>query len=390
MDNKKIHVLVIPSWYPSGEDKLMGGYHKEFTRVLNQRDDVYANMLYVQRERLKDPFKYIKMKKTEYIDEINYTTLKLHMLNLRTLSEKLQQFLYNRKMLKAYKIYEKKFGKPDVIHAHVIVPAGYGATKIATKFNIPIIVTEHSLFNKRYFKGMYKKYSDYVLDNAIYSVVSKDLEKRLYPEVKNPERLPNLVDIEAFSKNIPKKKDDTLEILQVCALRVGKRIDFSVDAVKLILEKYPSKNVHLTVIGDGFYENIYKEHCTKVNMDKYVTFVGRKTKEEIVEYLKNTDVGIISSDYETFAIFGIEALASGVPVVSTACGGPEEYIDEKCGAICKVDDVSDFAEKIISVYENKENYDISYLRSVANRYSDKVVSNKAVELYKMAISNKNK
>ena len=55
-------VLVIPTWYPSGEDKLMGAYHKDFTNALN-KNGIKADMLYIERERLSKPLKYLFLKK---------------------------------------------------------------------------------------------------------------------------------------------------------------------------------------------------------------------------------------------------------------------------------------------------------------------------------------
>ena len=55
-------VLVIPTWYPSGADKLMGLYHKEYTEALC-KFGVEANMLFIDRQRLSQPFKYLLMKK---------------------------------------------------------------------------------------------------------------------------------------------------------------------------------------------------------------------------------------------------------------------------------------------------------------------------------------
>lgn len=55
-------VLVIPTWYPTGKDKLMGNYHKEFTEALNDYG-IKADMLFIERERLSKPFKYLFSKK---------------------------------------------------------------------------------------------------------------------------------------------------------------------------------------------------------------------------------------------------------------------------------------------------------------------------------------
>ena len=53
-----MNVLVIPSWYPSGKDKLMGIYHKEFCEALVSKN-INVNMLFIERERLNNPIKYL-------------------------------------------------------------------------------------------------------------------------------------------------------------------------------------------------------------------------------------------------------------------------------------------------------------------------------------------
>ena len=57
-----MNVLVIPSWYPNGSiDKLMGIYHKEYCEALAKCDNINVNMLYIDRQRLNAPFKYLFM-----------------------------------------------------------------------------------------------------------------------------------------------------------------------------------------------------------------------------------------------------------------------------------------------------------------------------------------
>ena len=72
----------------------------------------------------------------------------------------------------------------------------------------------------------------------------------------------------------------------------------------------------------------------------------------------------------------------------TKCLGPEEYIDEKNGKLINVGDIEALANAIIEVYKNLDQYDISYLRATAERYSPKNITNKALKIYKEIIKNK--
>ena len=131
--------------------------------------------------------------------------------------------------------------------------------------------------------------------------------------------------------------------------------------------------------------NFYKETADELNMSKYITFHGQKTNKEIIELLSKNDIFVVGSRYETFCIPGVEALASGIPIVTTKCGGIEEYIDKKCGELCKSRDAIDIADKIEYVYKNLDKYDVNYLRSVSDRYSYKNVCDKAKEIYNILI-----
>lgn len=373
-----MNVLIIPSWYPSGADKLMGIYHKEYAECLGAREDINVNMLFVDRQMLSHPLKYIFMKKNLVIKENNYNVYIKRMLDLKRINEDLQMKCYVKKLDKAFKEYLKENPKPDIIQAMVSMPAGYAACKLGEKYNIPVVVTEHASYFKTFFEGKNKKYGDYVINNSTFTTVSEFMAKYIRDLGKSCEVIPNMVNVESFK--IKRKPIKDLRIVIVSAFRKGKRIDDAIEALKLIVEK-EKVDAKLTIVGDGL-GNYYQNRCHELKMDKYVDFVGQKTKEEIVEILKKHNILVITSQMETFAIPGIEGLASAMPVVATKCLGPEEYIDEKCGKLVDVGDIEGLAKAILEVYKTIKNYDKDYLVSVANRYSQTKVIDKAISIYK--------
>ena len=380
-----MNILIIPSWYPDGEDQLMGIYHKEYALALAKTKDIHVNILYIERERLNAPFKYLRMKKEEITSEEGYNVYIKRMLNLERISKKLQLNKYVKVLDKAFKKYLKTNPKPDIIHAMVTIPAGYAACVLSKKYNIPVLVTEHASYFDDFFNGYYKQYGNYVLANAYFSTVSKYMIK----EIKSPKKiyyLPNLVDTNSFSK-IKRKEIPDLKIVNVSALRKGKRIEDLISSLKLLRKK--GYKATLTIVGDGYLREYYEKIATDLNLNNYVNFVGRKTKEEIVKILGENNIFVIPSVKETFGIPGIEALASGMPVVSTKCLGPEEYIDNKCGKLVPIKDVCALAKAIEEVYLNKDKYDIKYLRSVANKFSSSNITKLACDIYREILGNKN-
>lgn len=374
-----MNILVIPSWYPSGTDKLMGIYHKEFCEALAKHDNIKVNMLYIDRQRLSTPIKYLFMKKKEIVEEKGYKTYIQRMLDVRKINFDIQLKRYVKTLDKLFREYIKNNPKPDCLHAQVMFPAGYAATKLGVKYNIPVLITEHA-HAKRFFEGRYEKYSEFIYKNAKITTVSKFLAKELEQKNIKASVLPNLVDTEIFKKKRVKIKE--LNLVTLVALREGKNIDDVIAALKIIVENNKKIKAKLTVIGDGFLEDYYKKRCTELDMDNYVEFVGRKTKEEAAEILNKHNIMVIASDFETFGIPGLEAFASGMPVVSTKCQGPEEYIDDSCGKLVDVKDIEGMANAILEVYHNIDKYDVEHLRSIAEKYSGKSITDKAIKIYK--------
>ena len=174
-----------------------------------------------------------------------------------------------------------------------------------------------------------------------------------------------------------RKIENRFNLVSLCALREGKKIDNIFKAIK----KIDDINIHLDVIGDGFYEKYYKDECKKLGLNDKVNFLGRLDKVEISKMFKHEHALVISSELESFAIPGIEALASGIPVVATKCLGPEEYINDKNGVLCEKNDVDSLKNAIIYMYNNYDKYDADYLRESVSMFSEEEVIKKAKSIY---------
>lgn len=382
-----MRVLVIPTWYPSGEDKLMGIYHKEFTHALNKYG-VDADMLYVEKRRLSKPLEYLFIKKKEVIQEDNYKVYIYRTMNIEPISAKWQFKRYVNAIEKSFKDYLKTHDKPDVIHAMCTVPVGYACALVGEKYNIPVVVTEHGgALGKFLNRSDRREYGIYVLKNAVYSVVSNYMIDFLKDYNVDCYVLPNLVDTDIYNNNVKREINGTFKLVMLCAIRQAKRLDMAFKAVHILVDK--GIDIHLDIIGDGFFENYYKQKCSEEGMDEYVTFLGRKNKDEIARIFEGEHALLISSELESFAIPGIEALASGLPIISTDCGGPRDYVNDKTGIIVNVNDSNSIANGILKVIDNYDKYNKTDLENMAKTFSEEEVTKKAKHLYELAIKKKN-
>lgn len=377
---ENLHVLVIPTWYPKGRDALIGIYHKTFCKVLAETGKAKVNMLYVDRVGVKQLPQYPFMKK-EYEEACEgYTMYARRMLSRAKISFKWQTRAYAKAMEKAFLSYVEKEGKPDILHAHVAVPAGYGAALIGKKYGIPVLLTEHAF--SPWAKPESQEFARFVAQNAKITTVSTFLQNMLREKYDtDSEILPNVVDTSVFEKSRALLNDGVYRLLTISALRYGKFVDVTIKALRLLRDRGEIGKFEFTVIGDGQTEDVYKQAAIDLEMTDCVKFVGRKTPAEAAEYLTHADTLVIASDFETFGIPALEALAAGVPVVCTRCYGPETFLNDTCAEMCEFRNPEDLARAIKAMYERKGTFDEDALRSVAKAFGSEAIANRAFALY---------
>lgn len=379
--NSNLHVLVVSTWYPNGKDKLIGVYHKLFCTALSEIG-VKVNMLYVDRQGLSDAPKYPFMVKKYADQNEGFVTYGRRMLDISKFGMDKQMNAYCKVLEKLYLEYVKENGKPDVLHAQVMVPAGYATCKLGEKYNIPVYVTEHATYFERFFTGDEAKYAESVCKHAKISCVSKYMVDFLKDtQGVDSTVLPNIVDTKVF--NNPRKPHDesVCEIATVAGLRPGKATDDAIKAVKLVCDRNPEKKYHYTIVGEGQLEEEFKALAKELNMDGVIEFVGKKQAPEIAEILSKTDMLLVPSEIETFGIPAVEAVSAGVPVVCTRCKGPESFLSDESTEWCDVHDIEGMADAIERMEKRLPEIDREEIRKNAEQFSSKAVAEAAVKFY---------
>src|SRR5690606_9435676 len=93
-----------------------------------------------------------------------------------------------------------------------------------------------------------------------------------------------------------------------------------------------------------------------------VTFLGKLSRGEVRMALSNCNAFVLPSRFETFGVVLVEALAMGVPVIATRCGGPEDIVTENTGVLVPVDDRQALAEALESVLLSPDKWDRDTIR----------------------------
>jgi N-acetyl-alpha-D-glucosaminyl L-malate synthase BshA len=116
------------------------------------------------------------------------------------------------------------------------------------------------------------------------------------------------------------------------------------------LSKVPTK---LLLVGDGPERQKIEMLCREKDIHNHIKLLGKITSPENI--LPIADLFLLTSETESFGLAALEAMASGVPVISSNSGGlPEVNISGKSGYLSNVGDVDDMAEKALKILASKE------------------------------------
>ena len=277
-----------------------------------------------------------------------------------------------------YKHIEKKWGKIDVICVHFGNMAAY-AECIKKMYGVPYIVVEHDsaiLTKSITQKQLERQKRGYDGANAVIAV-SAALKNELQKITKHQvEIIHNIVPDYMFVKNNRiKSNDEEFCFISVGNLKKSKAFDLTIKAFSHVVKN--NKNVKLIIVGSGSEEMYLKELTAKCNIEDKVEFAGTISNRKLPELLTRCDCFVLPSKFETFGVVYIEAMACGLPVIATKCGGPEEFINEMNGVLLETDTPMELARIMEKFVENHREYDKKGIAlAVEKQFSAEVIGKK--------------
>jgi len=294
------------------------------------------------------------------------------------------RWLRNVLLIKLIKKYIKGNGLPDIAHVQVFY-SGKAAIWLKNKHRIPFVITEHfSVFARKLATGAEMKFAAKIFKESNACIaVSKEFCSLLQNLFHVPFLyVPNVVNTEVF--NLPDQSfhSEKKQLISVGSLDENKNHALLIQSLKAM----SNIDFHLTIVGVGPLKQFLYQIVRELNLEKCVTFFGYATKQQLNHLLQQSDVFVLPSKYETFGVVLIEAMACGVPVVSTRCGGPESIIiNEKLGMFCDADAQS--LGNCISMALARQ-WDRSYIRMYAvENFSSEAVAGQLEVIYRKAIKN---
>lgn len=382
-----LKVLFLPSWYPNVERPIDGIFIQDQARVVARHHEVavliprVSSILGLVNPRWKG--------RDTITDEAGISTFRFHAQSLVPRSRRFSYHTQLRATFRGLAHVISSWGPPDLIHAHVTLPCGWLARRVATRFNIPYVLTEHrSPFEDNLTSGWSRRLTREALEHARAVIaLSPSLAAsitRTFPAiipavigeiVHNPPTSPNSMTRTA--------SPGPVRIAAVGGLRPQKGFRNLVEAVALLVDD--GLDLHLGIAGDGPLRAELEALVSARGLEHRCRFLGLVPRSQVFDLYHRSDLAVVSSLHETFCLAAAEALAHGLPVVTTRCGGPEHFIGEDNGIAVDADDVEALAEGIRLVVKRLGSYDPGTIRQgVVNGYGPEAFLRDLLPIYDRA------
>lgn len=393
---KRMNIFVIPTWYPTPENPLSGIFTKEQCAayasahpksnvIVAKWDNGHSYLAITRPFKLFKAFiRYLFAKQEDKPLTSNfseYYTPSLFWSHKLPFGDN-TSFLYQC-IRKSFLRAKNTFRSISLIHAHVSYPAGYIAYKLSQEFNIPYILTEHMgpfpfpnlLEGERPIKPICTAF-----DNAARTIaVSHSLCNTIRTfHLPCSDVIPNIIDGSLFFPS--SEKYDKFTFFTLCLMSDQKGIDTLLYAISNLDEALRQK-IDFLIGGDGPMLKTYMDLSRRLNLPN-VRWIGHIERENVPVYFQKSHAFVLPSKYETFGIVYAEAIASGIPVIATKCGGPEEIVEPANGRLISIDNRLELYEAIVDTYTHYGRFDpLDIRKGFELKYSKQTFIDKITTLY---------
>lgn len=376
-----MYILIVSSGYPTEKNVGLGIFEFEQAIALKNAGHkvIFAavDLRSIRRKR-KWGTEHIERNGVE-VWAINIPCGPLHKRVLNRIGILGLKYLYK-------KIYNKH-GAPDVIHAH-FGGIGFIVSEVFKEWKIPIVITEHSssVITKNLTNYEIACLNSCIKKSNAFLCVSNVLKKSIL-EITGTNKdimvVPNMVS-SLFKYKGKNAHTNSFIFLSVGNLVESKRFALTIEAFTKVFRG--NENIKLNIVGDGpLYGNLQK-YIEKLKMNSQILLLGQLSRQEVAEKMQECDVFVLASEYETFGVVYIEALACGKPVIGTHNGGADDIINSTNGIIVDVNNVEQLAGAMKEMYKFSTRFDNQKISlDCSAQYGEKVLVDKLLNIYRQIL-----
>jgi len=280
----------------------------------------------------------------------------------------------------------------DLAHAFFALPTAYLCLRSATK--LPYIISLRGSDVPGY---NVRLQADYKLLAPLFrriwrsaeAVVANsqglaDLAKKFMPDL-DIGVIANGIDTETFYRSPDRGMARPIKVLTVCRLISRKRIDLLIETVAGA--KALGVDIQLDIAGEGNLTAKLQRLAEKIGAGERVNFIGRVPTEQMPQLYRDNDIFVMSSAHEGMSNAMLEAMACGLPIVTTRCEGVQELIADN-GIVVDQPLAESMASAIKKLADNPEIYQSMSTAAAkhAQQFTWSSVADKYLDYYNNIIS----
>lgn len=272
--------------------------------------------------------------------------------------------------------------KPDVVHAHFLGVAAIAAP-LCRKERLPLVITEHSsAVNKaelpppliRTMQETYQK-ADAVL--AVSHALADNIRRSTGIAASV---VPNIADTGCFA--VERTAHSGFRFASAGNLIPVKNMTGLLQAFAAL----PGEP-ELVIFGGGAEETALRKQSETLGIGNRVTLRGVCPREELAAAYAAADCFVLASRSETFGVAYIEAMAAGLPVIATRCGGPEDFVTEENGLLVPVDDTAALTGAMEHMMLHRTEYDsASIAADIRRKFAPETIAARLTAVYEEIVS----
>lgn len=383
-----MHILIVASWYKNAENPIAGSFIEEQARMLQRRGHTVA-VLHVY---INGTFRDTLSGRKELYSEENDNGILTMRLATNVYIPKVRALSYSRlcrKALKHVRNYIHSNGKIDVIHSHAMFMGGVVANYISRKLNIPYFHTEHT--------------SGFIFRPEQYTSADIQLAKKVYEQSRQSffvshfakERIAKLCGVKErkcsvlhnvvsplFFKEYDCPKFECFTFLAIGNFIQLKNFDTIIEAWSgYVCNRRGDK---LIIVGDGPLKLNIENSIKTLNLTDSVKMLPRQSREATARLMHQSHVVLSASSIETFGMTLAEALASGIPVISTNSGGVTDIVNSSNGILLGTITAEAIEKGMSEMREKYSFFKPVELRNYANeRFSEEAIYKQLIGEYEI-------
>lgn len=279
----------------------------------------------------------------------------------------------------------------DLVHLNIIWNAGWQARWLKSKFDLPYIITEHwTGYDKSIRKDqplLLRPFSRHVVaKSSMICPVTENLATvmRNYGLQGNYTVVPNVVDTSIF--HLHEKDNTPIRFLHVSTLD---DVHKNISGILRTWKKFSDENaeVHLSIGGDGPFQ-FYEKKAEELEIrPESISFFGEKKWNEIAALMQQSHCLLMFSNYENLPCVIVEAMASGMAVISTDVGGIKEHVDSSRGILVTKGNENELLTSLQNFRMKATSFDTASLRKYAeDHFSVNNVATAFDSIYRKVLS----